>query len=96
MMSNDFERKRKIESVYSKRTVKQVKGKERNENGQAGIEVIAFVGSVGGCRVFYFYGVSDMKRLSFEDKLLFSFWGFMFFMCVAVIAAGIVLNEVLL
>lgn len=46
-------------------------------------------------RVFYFYGVSDMKRLSFEDKLLFSFWGFMVFMCVAVIAAGIVLNEVL-
>lgn len=37
-----------------------------------------------------------MKRLSFEDKLLFSFWGFMIFMCVAVIAAGIVLNEVLL
>lgn len=36
-----------------------------------------------------------MKRLSFEDKLLFSFWGFMVFMCVAVIAAGIVLNEVL-
>ena len=37
-----------------------------------------------------------MKRLSFEDKLLFSFCGFMIFMCVAVIAAGIVLNEVLL
>ena len=72
------------------------KGKERNENGQAVVEVIAFVGCGRVCRVFYFYGVSDMKRLSFEDKLLFSFWGFMIFMCVAVIAAGIVLNEVLL
>jgi len=68
----------------------------KHENGQAVVEVIAFVGCGRVCRVFYFYGVSDMKRLSFEDKLLFSFLGFMIFMCVAVIAAGIVLNEVLL
>ena len=33
-MSNDFERKRKIESVYSKRTVKEVKVQINFKNGK--------------------------------------------------------------
>lgn len=37
-----------------------------HENGQTGIEVIAFIGCVGGYRVFYFYGVSDMSEKDTE------------------------------
>ena len=41
-----------------------------HENDQTGIEVIAFIGCFGYCRIFYFYGVSDMKGyevLLYED-----------------------------
>lgn len=41
-----------------------------HENDQTGIEVIAFAVGLDSCRIFYFYGVSDMKGyevLLYED-----------------------------
>ena len=65
------------------------------EHSQANIEIVPFVGGFSRCRLFCFYGVSDMKGLSPEEKRFVILWCVVGILELVFFTICIVLDKVL-